>query len=90
MSKISVRHILVDHEYEANDIVGRLNDGASFEEVAKKLSKCSSGGDGGNLGEFGRGQMVPEFEEAAFALQIGETSSPVRTQFGYHLIVRYG
>ena len=59
------------------------------EELAKKFSKCPSGQSGGDLGEFARGRMVPAFEEAAFELAVGETSGPVRTRFGFHLIHRY-
>ena len=88
MQKIRVRHILVDHEHEAEDLLLKLNEGVAFDELARKFSKCPSGEEGGDLGTFGRGQMVPAFEEAAFALNVGETSKPVRTQFGYHLIKR--
>ena len=86
---IKARHILVDQEFQAQDIVKKLADGKTFEEMASKFSKCPSGKRGGDLGEFGRGRMVPSFEEAAFALKPGEVSAPVRTQFGYHLIQRY-
>lgn len=88
MSTIQARHILVEHEHEAQDLVKKLEDGAKFEELAQKFSKCPSGTSGGNLGEFGRGQMVAPFEEAAFALEVGQVSGPVQTQFGYHLIER--
>ena len=87
--KIKARHILVEQEYEAKDLVAKMADGKSFEDLAKSFSKCPSGKRGGDLGEFGRGQMVPSFEEAAFGLDINQTSAPVRTQFGYHLIQRY-
>ena len=89
MSTISAKHILVDHEYEAQDIFTKLEKGEStFEELAQKFSKCPSGKSGGDLGEFGKGQMVKPFEEAAFGLEVGKFSEPVRTQFGYHLIYR--
>ena len=58
----------------------------SFEEAAGQFSTCPSGQQGGDLGEFGRGMMVPEFEDAAFALELNTVSEPVKTQFGYHLI----
>ena len=89
MSEVSARHILVDHEHEAQDILKKLGEGESFEELAQKFSKCPSGAQGGDLGSFGRGRMVPSFEEAAFELEVGQTSDPVKTQFGYHLIHRY-
>lgn len=87
--KIKARHILVGQEYECQDLVKKLQDGSTFEDLAKKFSKCPSGQRGGDLGEFGKGKMVPAFEEAAFALQVGEVSPPVSTRFGYHLIQRY-
>lgn len=87
--KIKAKHILVNQEFEANDLVKSLEAGKSFEQLAKDHSLCPSGKSGGDLGEFGRGQMVKSFEEAAFALQVGEVSKPVRTQFGFHLIQRY-
>ncbi len=87
--KIKARHILVNQEFEAKDLQQNLAQGKGFEELAKQYSRCPSGADGGDLGEFGKGSMVPSFEEAAFALKVGEISGPVRTQFGYHLIQRY-
>jgi peptidyl-prolyl cis-trans isomerase C len=86
---IKARHILVEQEYEAKDLVRKLQEGTSFEDLARKFSKCPSGQRGGDLGEFGRGRMVASFEEAAFALQVNEVSPPVSTRFGYHLIQRY-
>ncbi len=86
--KISAAHILVDHEYEAKDILKKLDDGADFGKLAQDFSQCPSGKDGGNLGEFGKGMMVPSFEKAAFQLMPGEVSGIVRTQFGFHVIKR--
>lgn len=86
---IKARHILIEHEYEASDLLKKLADGVAFTELAVKFSKCPSAKSGGDLGEFSRGRMVPAFEEAAFALEVNETSGPVRTPFGYHLIQRY-
>ncbi len=86
--EIRASHILVAQEYEAQDLIKKLEEGKTFAELAEKFSKCPSGKQGGDLGEFGRGRMVPSFEEAAFALGVGEVSKPVRTRFGYHLIHR--
>ena len=84
---VSASHILVDSEEKALDIKGKIEKGEmSFEEAAKAFSSCPSSQRGGDLGSFGRGQMVPEFETAAFALELGKVSDPVRTQFGFHLI----
>ncbi len=85
---VSASHILVETEEEAREIYGRIAKGEStFEEEALAHSTCPSKANGGNLGEFGRGQMVPEFDKAVFEMEVGEiTSEPVKTQFGYHLI----
>lgn len=88
MSTVHCRHILVEQQYEAEDLLRKIEAGESFEELAKKFSRCPSSRAGGDLGSFGRGRMVEAFEEAAFALEPGEVSSPVRTRFGYHLIQR--
>jgi len=87
-SSIRARHILVDHDYEIQDLLKKIEEGKTFEELAKDFSKCPSGQQGGDLGHFSKGQMVKPFEEAAFALEVGEVSGPVQTQFGYHLIKR--
>lgn len=87
--RIKARHILVKEEFEAQDIQKNLSAGKSFEEMAKAYSQCPSSAEGGDLGEFGKGQMVKSFEDAAFALDVGQVSGPVRTQFGIHLIQRY-
>ncbi len=84
--QVHARHILVDSKEEAEKIIEELKGGASFEELAKK-SKDPSGQNGGDLGFFGKGQMVPEFEKAAFALEPGTfTQEPVQSQFGWHVI----
>lgn len=83
---VSAKHILVDSEEKAKDIKAKIEAGTSFEDAAKEYSSCPSAAQGGDLGNFTRGRMVPEFEEASFALEIGKVSDPVKTQFGYHLI----
>ena len=88
-SKITASHILVDKHSQALKILEELKSGTKFEDLAKKHSTCPSGKRGGNLGPFGRGQMVKPFETAAFNLNVGETTKePVKTQFGYHIIKR--
>ena len=87
---VNASHILVETEEEALRILDEIKGGLAFEEAAKKYSSCPSKEQGGNLGDFGRGQMVPEFEQAAFAMEVGEISAPVKTQFGYHLILLIG
>ena len=85
--EIHARHILVDTEDKAKDIVAKLKAGASFEDLAKSESTDTSTKDkGGDLGWFGRGQMVPEFDDAAFKLDVGQISDPVKTTYGYHVI----
>ncbi len=88
MSTIAAKHILVEHAHEADDLVKKLNEGSDFSELAQKFSKCPSGAQGGDLGEFEKGRMVQSFEDAAFSLDVDEVSGPVQTQFGYHLIKR--
>jgi peptidyl-prolyl cis-trans isomerase C len=83
---IRTKHILVDSEEEAKSIHEEIGGGLAFEDAATKYSKCPSKESGGDLGMFGRGKMVPEFEDAAFAMNVGEISKPVKTQFGYHII----
>lgn len=87
ITEVRASHILVSNVYKAEQIRKDILDGkGSFEEYAKEFSKCPSGQNGGDLGYFKRGQMVPQFEIAAFNLPIGEISKPVWTQFGWHLI----
>lgn len=83
---VSASHILVDTEEEATNIKKEIEGGKAFEDAAKEYSTCPSKDSGGELGEFPRGTMVPEFENIAFDLNVGEISEPVKTQFGYHLI----
>jgi len=86
-TEIRARHILVNTETEAEDIIRRLKEGESFEELAKTLSIGPSGPNGGDLGYFQRGDMVPSFADASFALEVGAISeNPVQTNFGWHII----
>jgi len=86
VNQVRASHILVASLDEANFCVAELKAGKSFEDLAKKYSTCPSGQRGGDLGFFGKGMMVPEFEKAAFTLEPGMVSAPIRTQFGFHLI----
>lgn len=86
--QIHCAHILVKSEQEAKTILERLNKGEKFANIAKEVSVCPSGKRGGDLGTFGRGKMVKEFETAAFGLQKGQISPIVKTKFGYHIIKR--
>ncbi|MFA5575684.1 MAG: peptidylprolyl isomerase [Tissierellaceae bacterium] len=88
--EVRASHILVDEEEEANAIYDKLSNGESFEDLAAEHSKDGSAHYGGDLGYFGRGQMVKEFEEASFSLDIGEISTPVKSEFGYHIIMVTG
>ncbi|MBL4747332.1 MAG: peptidylprolyl isomerase [Magnetovibrio sp.] len=103
--KVSASHILLMHEGSGrsnatrtkeealeliNDLKAQLDDDADFAELAREHSDCPSGSKGGDLGKFGKGQMVKEFQDAVFALDIDNTSDVVETDFGYHLIKRTG
>ncbi|MBE6656313.1 MAG: hypothetical protein E7609_05555 [Ruminococcaceae bacterium] len=84
---VTASHILVEDEETANELLAKIRAGeVSFEDAAKEHSSCPSRENGGSLGTFGRGQMVPEFDTACFEMEIGELRGPVKTQFGYHLI----
>lgn len=87
---LQASHILVENEEKAKEVIEELNSGLSFEEAASKHSTCPSKDQGGRLGGFGRGQMVKEFEDAAFDMEVGATSQPVKSQFGYHIIYLEG
>ncbi len=84
--KVKASHILVPDEEKLGEVKSALDGGESFEDVAKAHSTCPSKERGGDLGFFGKGQMVPEFEQAAFAMNVGDVSEPVKTQFGFHII----
>lgn len=90
-NKIKASHILVEKHSQALEVIELLRSGEDFAKLAQKFSTGPSKKKGGSLGTFGRGQMVKEFEKAAFALEKGEfTKEPVKTQFGYHVILRTG
>ena len=86
IKQVRASHILVKTRAEAIQIRKAIDDGASFEEYAREYSLCPSGQKGGDLGYFSRGQMVQPFEDEAFELPVGVVSTPVGTQFGWHLI----
>jgi peptidyl-prolyl cis-trans isomerase C len=86
MAKAKARHILVTTENECLKLKSEIESGRDFAELAKKHSQCPSGKKGGDLGEFSRGQMVPEFDRVVFQEEVGRVHGPVKTQFGYHLV----
>jgi len=86
MAFATARHILVATEEEANQLKAKIEQGSDFTDIAMEYSKCPSGRKGGDLGRFGRGQMVPEFDKAVFSGDVGVLYGPIRTQFGYHLL----
>ena len=86
MTQASARHILVSSEAECNELKQQIADGADFADMAAAHSQCPSGKQGGDLGSFAPGMMVPEFDTVVFNEAVGEVHGPVKTQFGYHLI----
>ncbi|MBN8627131.1 MAG: peptidylprolyl isomerase [Planctomycetes bacterium] len=87
LQKARARHILVPTEKQCNDLKLEIESGgAKFADLAKEHSECPSGQDGGDLGEFRPGQMVPEFDKVVFSAPVNTIQGPVKTQFGYHLI----
>ena len=86
MSKASARHILVNDEQTCEDLKSRIASGENFADLAEQHSLCPSGKQGGNLGEFGPGQMVKEFDQVVFSAPLHEVQGPVKTQFGFHLV----
>lgn len=86
MAKARARHILVNSKEECEKLKADIEKGADFAKVAREHSKCPSGKSGGDLGEFDKGMMVPEFDAVIFTAEIGKVHGPVKTQFGFHLI----
>jgi peptidyl-prolyl cis-trans isomerase C len=86
MAKAAARHILVKTKEECEKLKTEIEGGKDFAEAAKEHSQCPSGQQGGALGEFGPGQMVPEFDTVVFNEEVGKVHGPVQTQFGFHLI----
>ena len=86
MAKASARHILVESEALCEELKTKIADGEDFAEVARAHSTCPSKSQGGDLGEFGPGQMVKEFDTVVFSAPVNEVQGPVKTQFGYHLL----
>jgi len=86
MAKATARHILVDTEEQCQSLKDDIIGGADFADLAKQHSSCPSGQKGGDLGEFGPGMMVQEFDAVVFSADIGSVEGPVKTQFGYHLL----
>ncbi|KAA3595815.1 MAG: peptidylprolyl isomerase [Candidatus Scalindua sp. AMX11] len=84
--KASARHILVDSKEKCEEIKTQIEGGSEFADLAKEHSQCPSGKQGGDLGEFSPGQMVPEFDQVVFQEEINKVHGPVQTEFGYHLI----
>ena len=87
MTTASARHILVSSEQTCLDLKSQIESGdTTFESVAAEFSQCPSGKQGGDLGSFGPGMMVPEFDTVVFNEEVGKLHGPVKTQFGYHLL----
>mgnify|MGYP006276359695 FL=1 len=86
MSSATARHILVETEAQCIDLKTQIEGGADFAALAQAHSSCPSGRNGGDLGEFGPGMMVPEFDAVVFSAPVGTVQGPVKTQFGYHLL----
>ena len=87
MATASARHILVDSEAKCNELKAKINAGEiTFDQAAKENSSCPSSAQGGDLGTFSQGQMVPEFDKVVFNDEVGVVHGPVKTQFGYHLL----
>ena len=86
MAMASARHILVATEEQCTNLKKQIEEGADFAEIARQHSNCPSSAKGGDLGQFGPGQMVPEFDRVVFSAPVNEVQGPVKTQFGYHLL----
>ena len=88
MEKLNISHILVAQGFEADDVLRKLKEGVSFEDLAAKFSTCPSGKSGGSLGDIELRRLDSTFAEAARKLSVGALSGPVKTRFGYHIIRR--
>jgi peptidyl-prolyl cis-trans isomerase C len=86
MARAAARHILVKDESFCQELKDKIADGEDFAALAREHSMCPSGRDGGQLGSFGPGQMVKEFDQVVFSAPLNEVQGPVKTQFGYHLL----
>ena len=86
MALAKARHILVEEEEKCLELKARISAGEDFANIAKEFSTCPSRAQGGDLGEFGPGQMVKEFDEVVFTADVNTVQGPVKTQFGYHLL----
>ena len=86
MATASARHILVDSETQCEELKQQIAAGANFADIARDYSNCPSGQNGGELGEFGQGMMVPEFDKVVFNEALHTVHGPIKTQFGYHLL----
>ncbi|MCP4599378.1 MAG: peptidylprolyl isomerase [Proteobacteria bacterium] len=86
MARATARHILVTSQEECQGLKDKIEAGTDFADMAKQHSQCPSGQEGGDLGEFGPGQMVPEFDTVVFNGDLGKVHGPIQTQFGFHLI----
>jgi peptidyl-prolyl cis-trans isomerase C len=85
-ARATARHILVESEMICLELKREIEEGADFGDVARENSTCPSGAQGGDLGEFGPGMMVPEFDKVVFSAPVNTVQGPVKTQFGYHLL----
>ncbi|MBN2023298.1 MAG: peptidylprolyl isomerase [Pirellulales bacterium] len=86
MARARARHILVETKEACEELKAQIENGADFAEMARRHSQCPSSREGGDLGEFSQGQMVPEFDRVVFCDELGKVHGPIRTQFGYHLL----
>ena len=86
MPSARARHILVDSQEKCDSLKTEIENGGDFAALAKQHSSCPSGRSGGDLGQFGPGQMVPEFDKVVFSADVGTVQGPVQTQFGFHLL----
>jgi peptidyl-prolyl cis-trans isomerase C len=86
MPRATARHILVDSQEKCLDLKQQIISGADFADIARQFSKCPSGRSGGDLGSFGPGEMVKEFDDVVFSAELNTVQGPVKTAFGYHLV----